>query len=71
MSKTYGDFYSLGIPGVGSDVYGTFYVTNDPAEMIKVIRQEGAYPYGAAEEQWLLKAWMKARNFTAGGIYGR
>jgi hypothetical protein len=71
MHATYGDFYSLGMPGVGPDWYGTVYMTSDPGEMIKVLRQEGTYPSGAVENQWLFRWWVKSRNFKVAGFYGR
>jgi hypothetical protein len=55
MSEWYGTFYSLGLPGVGQGWDGTLYVTGDPDQMIKVLRQEGMYPSGAGEKQWVLK----------------
>jgi hypothetical protein len=71
MNATYGDFYSLGMPGVGPGWCGTVYMTNDPGEMVKVLRQEGTYPSGAVENQWLFRWWVQSRNFKVAGFYGR
>ena len=71
MSETYGSFYSLGLPGVGQGWDGTLYVTGDPEQMMKVQRQEGMYPAGAGERQWVLKEWFRSRNFKTVGMYER
>ena len=58
VRREYGDFYSMGIPGLGKGRDGTFYVINDPNEMLKVIRQEKTsslpYPRGIIETEWPL-----------------
>jgi hypothetical protein len=71
MSETYGSFYSLGLPGVGQGWEGTLYVTDDPDQMMKVLRQEGMYPSGSGERQWVLKEWFRSRNFKTAGMYER
>lgn len=71
LGETHGSFYSLGLPGVGKGWDGTLYVTGDPDQMMKVLRQEGSYPAGAAENQWVLKEWFRSRNFKTAAMYER
>lgn len=52
MRKQFGDFYSMGIPGLGAGLTGTVYVIQDPVEMARIIRSEGKYPFGAAALTW-------------------
>ena len=67
----YGPFYSLGVPGLGSGSHGTAYVTTDPDQLHKVLKQEGSFPAGLVEGQWLFKEWAKRRNYKCIGFYGR
>jgi hypothetical protein len=36
MKRQYGNFYSMGMPGLGDGLNGTFYVIHSPSEMAKV-----------------------------------
>lgn len=71
LNQTYGPYYSFGMPGLGGgDIYNTIYVVRDPAEMMKVLKQEGTYPSGGVEDVWPLHAWMKSRpDFQASGLF--
>ena len=59
LNKHYGDFYSITIPGIG-----TIHCINDPNEMIKVLRNEGAYPRGGVSSLQPFIKWSKDRNLT-------
>lgn len=50
--QKYGDFYTIGLPGRGSDIYGTVYIVQDPKEMMKVLRVEGKYPTSSVQDLW-------------------
>jgi hypothetical protein len=50
--KKFGDFYTIGIPGIGAGVHGTLYMVQDPHEMAKVIRVEGKYPTSSVQDLW-------------------
>ncbi len=62
LSKTYdwwygshskfGNFYSIGMPGMGKGIYGTAYIMTDPNEYMKVLRKEGQHPFGAVMSEW-------------------
>jgi len=62
LSKTYdwwynshskfGNFYSIGMPGMGKGIYGTTYIMTDPNEYMKVLRKEGRHPFGAVMMEW-------------------
>ncbi|KAL7511310.1 hypothetical protein ACHAXN_011079 [Cyclotella atomus] len=69
IRKRYGDFYSIGIPGLGKGSHGTMYVITDANEMQKVIRQERAsqpYPRGVVESEWPLVHWLRSKNSILG-----
>ena len=69
IRKKYGDFYKLGIPGLGKGVHGTLYVLTDPNEMQKVIRQERGkqpYPRGIVESEWPLVDWLNNKGSILG-----
>lgn len=68
MHAKYGDFYELGIPGVGVGVKGLCYVIQDPHEMASILREEGQYPSGAAEFAWAFGKYMADRNMAVGGL---
>jgi cytochrome P450 len=57
--RKFGDFYTLGLPGLGTGLHGTVHITTDPNEMAKVIRSEGAYPSGFTENLWYLHKVLK------------
>jgi len=59
MNKQYGDFYAFDIPGIG-----VIHCINDPDEMIKVLRNEGAYPKGGISSLRPFIKWSKERNLT-------
>ena len=65
MRKQFGDFYTMGMPGLGSDdcIKSTVYVVQDPKEMMKVLRSEGAYPSGMAQGSWGIFKWEKDAGF--------
>uniref|UniRef100_A0A7R9WI71 Cytochrome P450 n=1 Tax=Pseudictyota dubia TaxID=2749911 RepID=A0A7R9WI71_9STRA len=67
MRRRFGDFYALDIPGIGSGPRGTCVVLNDPAEMIKVVRQEGSHPRGGVESLFPFQSWMRSRGMAAAG----
>ena len=62
MRKLYGDFYSMGLPGLGADIYGTVYVIQDPYVMTQLIRQEGQYPSGSAQTSFCLHKYFYDRK---------
>eukprot|EP00804_Cyclotella_cryptica_P008771 CCRYP_015621-RA/>CCRYP_015621-RA protein AED:0.02 eAED:0.02 QI:311/1/1/1/0.5/0.33/3/287/576 len=69
MRKRYGDFYKMGIPGLGKGSRGMLYVITDPNEMQKVIRQEKAkqpYPRGIVEAEWPLIDWLHSKGSVLG-----
>mmetsp|Transcript_21117 Transcript_21117/g.61412 ORF Transcript_21117/g.61412 Transcript_21117/m.61412 type:complete len:595 (-) Transcript_21117:380-2164(-) len=65
MREKYGDFYSMGLPGLGdaNDPKHTLYVIQSPTEMHKVLRSEGSFPSGMAQNQWALFKWEKEQGF--------
>lgn len=65
MRKQFGDFYTMGMPGLGSDdcIKSTVYVVQDPKEMMKVLRSEGAHPSGMAQGSWGIFKWEKDAGF--------
>lgn len=69
MRKQYGDFYKMGIPGLGKGIHGTMYVLTDANEMMKVIRQERGrqpYPRGIVESEWPLIHWLNDKKSILG-----
>ncbi len=50
--RKFGNFYSIGMPGMGKGIYGTAYIMTDPNEYMKVLRKEGQHPYGAVMSEW-------------------
>ncbi len=78
MRRQYGDFYTLGMPGLGSDTCSrhTCYVLQDPREMMKVLRSEGSYPSGLAQGSWGIFRWEREAGFETvshadGGFAGQ
>lgn len=77
MRRRFGDFYSFGFPGMGSrnDSHGTLYVTHDPNEMLKVVRDQGPLPEGLITGQWGLIKWYKDNGFEIveeeNGLFGQ
>ena len=76
MRRRFGDFYTIGIPGLGTGIKGTAYLLNDPDEMVKVLRQEGAYPRGGIESVAAFITWSKERGLSVSagednGFFGR
>lgn len=56
--EKFGEFYSIGVPGIGKGVNGLVYATNDPDAMMKVIRSESkgrTYPRGGVQLLWPVK----------------
>jgi hypothetical protein len=70
MQVKFGPFYSFGLPGVGRSWRGTFHVIQDPVEMARLIRQEGAYPSGAAEFSWAVARYYSDRKTSVSGFVG-
>ena len=69
MTKKFGQFYTMGIPGIGSGVNQTVYIVQDPQEMMKVLRSEGQFPSGAAQSAWGIRQVMDDRgNYAAARI---
>jgi hypothetical protein len=52
LTKDYGDFYTIGIPGIGEGSNGKLHILQDPYEMMKVLRSEGKFPSSVVENQW-------------------
>jgi len=67
ISKEYGDFFTIGLPGMGKGLHGTTYVIADPKEMLKVLHNEGTYPSGAIQAHWPTKKWLKEIDSPLGG----
>ena len=65
MRRQFGDFYSFGLPGVGSGLYGTVYILQDPVTMARLLRHEGQYPSGAAQSAFGFGKYLKDRNRLA------
>ncbi len=71
MNKRYGDFYKIEIPG-----FGEVHILTDPNEMIKVLRQEGAYPLGGISNivpfiNWARKRGLKLVQGDDNGFFGQ
>ena len=78
MRRQHGDFYTMGMPGLGSENCSrhTCYVVQDPREMMKVLRSEGSYPSGLAQGSWGIFRWEKEAGFETvshadGGFAGQ
>lgn len=81
LSKTYdwwcsnrlkfGDFYSIGLPGMGKGLLGTTYVMTDPNEYMKVLRKEGQYPFGAVMTEWPFVKYYESGGNQPGHSAGR
>jgi cytochrome P450 len=78
MREKFGDFYTMGMPGLGDDdcPRHTVYVVQDPREMMKVLRSEGSYPSGMAQGSWGIFKWEKDAGFETvshadGGFAGQ
>lgn len=59
MHEKFGDFYVIDIPGLGK----THFLT-EPKEMIKVLRQEGAYPRGGISSLTPFIKWCKENGLS-------
>jgi cytochrome P450 len=57
MYKKYGSFYCAEIPGLGK-----LHTLTDPNEMLKVLRQEGAYPRGGISNLTPFIKWAQDRK---------
>jgi cytochrome P450 len=70
MRRRHGDFYKVGVPGLGKGRDGIFYVVTDPIEMQKVIRQERGksppYPRGVIESEWPLLDYLHKKGSILG-----
>jgi cytochrome P450 len=63
LRRRFGDFYSIGIPGIGEGWYGTLYVIQDPQEMMKILRREGIYPTSIVQKQRSVLEFLKGNDF--------
>lgn len=54
MRERYGQLYRMGVPGLGRGLMQELYVCVDPAEYMHVLRNEGSFPFGAAQLQWAI-----------------
>lgn len=71
LRRRFGDFFSLGMPGVGSDMKGTTYIIQDPKEMMKILRREGIYPTSIVQKQWAMARFLEENDFgRVAGILG-
>jgi len=57
--KSFGHFYSTGLPAVGNGIYHEVFVLTNPNEMMKVLRKEGPLPFGPLSIQWPLTEYYK------------
>ena len=65
MRQRFGDFYSFGLPGLGSGLFGTVYVIQDPHVMAGLLRQEGPHPSGAAESSFAFGRFLQQQHSVA------
>ena len=69
--QKFGDFYTIGMPGRGSDIFGTVHIVQDPRAMMKVLRAEGKYPSSSVQDLWTFKQLQDDYHFgRAGEILG-
>jgi len=69
MQRLFGEFYTMGIPGIGVGVNQTVYVISDPREMMKVLRSEGRFPSGAGQSAWGMRQVLDEHgNYAAARI---
>jgi len=64
LHKKYGLVYTIGIPGLGIGSRGLIVVCTDPREYIKVLRNEGKYPYSQTILLWMMKEVSRRNNWT-------
>jgi len=57
IRERFGNFMTLGVPGIGVGWRGTMYNIFSPSEMMKIVRSEGDTPSGFVEKLW---AWRRA-----------
>lgn len=69
--RKFGNFYSIGLPGLGKGIYGTAYVIADPNEYMKVLRKEGQHPFGAIMTEWPFIHYYKNGGDQPGCSAGR
>jgi CMP-N-acetylneuraminic acid synthetase len=65
MAKRFGDFYTIGMPGIGAGINQTIHVISDPYEMMKVLKSEGKFPSGAAQSAWGIRKIMQELGYQA------
>jgi cytochrome P450 len=70
LTRQYGDFYTIGIPGIGEGSHGTVHVLQDPFEMMKVLRSEGKFPSSVVTEQWPVQKYFKSKSTSLGRAIG-
>ena len=52
-------------------MYGTVYLLADPTEMLKVLRHEGTYPFGAILTEWPLIKFYKEKGSSLHGLFSQ
>lgn len=55
MKEKFGEFYTMGLPVVGKGLTGELLVIQDPQAMMDLIRREGIYPSGSAQNSWAFR----------------
>lgn len=71
LRNKFGDFYSIGIPGIGKGVNQAVHVLTDPNEMLKVLRKEGNYPHGGITSIYPPIQILKEANSPFLGFFSR
>lgn len=69
IRKEYGDFVTMGFPGIGNGLHGTMYVVTRPEEMLKILHREGKYPSGAVEGEWPIRKYFEETNSSLAGLF--
>ena len=62
LQKDFGDFYSIGILGLGVGLFQEIHVLSDPKEYMKIVRKEGKFPSSVIELQWALREALEQAN---------
>jgi cytochrome P450 len=70
LRRRFGDFYSIGIPGVGEGWLCTLFVIQDPKEMMKLLRREGIYPTSIVQKQWPVIEFFNEEYNSFGRVIG-
>ena len=59
MKDKFGEFYTMGLPVVGKGLTGELLVIQAPHAMMDLIRREGIYPSGSAQNSWAFREILK------------